>query len=81
LREIVACFPVYRTCIDAAGQPAEADRRDLDWALAQARRNEPDLDPSVFDFLSKLLSGDLVAKPQRLQPQRRPALRHEAAAI
>ena len=31
------------------------DRRDLDWAVAQARRNETDVDPSVFDFLHRLL--------------------------
>jgi (1->4)-alpha-D-glucan 1-alpha-D-glucosylmutase len=64
LREIVASFPVYRTYVDAAASPTDADRRDLDWAIAQARRNEPDLDPSVFDFLAKLLSTDLVAQPR-----------------
>ena len=32
-----------------------ADRRDLDWAIARARRNETDIDPSVFDFLQALL--------------------------
>jgi (1->4)-alpha-D-glucan 1-alpha-D-glucosylmutase len=63
LREIVAAFPVYRTYVDADAAPTEADRRDLDWAVAQARRNEPDLDPSVFDFLHRLLSTDLVAQP------------------
>jgi (1->4)-alpha-D-glucan 1-alpha-D-glucosylmutase len=64
LQEIVACFPVYRTYIDTEGNPAQTDRRDLDWALAQARRNQTDLDPSVFDFLYQLLSGDLVARPR-----------------
>ncbi len=64
LKEIVACFPVYRTYIDGAGPPDEADRRDLDWAVAQARRNQTDVDPSVFDFLAALLSTDLVAKPR-----------------
>ena len=38
--EIVACFPVYRTYVDGDGAPTDADRRDLDWAVAQARRNE-----------------------------------------
>jgi (1->4)-alpha-D-glucan 1-alpha-D-glucosylmutase len=64
LREVIACFPVYRTYIDAADAPTDADRRDLDWALAQARRHETSVDPSVFDFVSKLLSGDLVAEPR-----------------
>jgi (1->4)-alpha-D-glucan 1-alpha-D-glucosylmutase len=35
LKEIVACFPVYRTYVDGAGAPTEADRRDIDW---QSRR-------------------------------------------
>ncbi|MCO6415048.1 malto-oligosyltrehalose synthase [Siccirubricoccus sp. KC 17139] len=64
LRAIVAAFPVYRTYVDASGTPGEADRRDLDWAVAWARRFEPDLDPSVFDFLQRLLSTDLVAAPR-----------------
>jgi (1->4)-alpha-D-glucan 1-alpha-D-glucosylmutase len=64
LREVVACFPVYRTYIDAENPPTEADRRDLDWAFAQARRRETAIDPSVFDFLQDLLSGDLVARPR-----------------
>ena len=64
LKEIVACFPVYRTYVDGAAEPTEADRRDIDWAVAHARRNEPDLDPSVFDFLHRLLTTDLVAQPR-----------------
>ena len=64
LKEIVACFPVYRTYVDGAAQPTEADRRDIDWAAAHARRNETDIDPSVFDFLNRFLTTDLVAQPR-----------------
>ena len=63
LREIIACFPVYRTYLNLAGDFTDADARDLAWALAQARRNRPDIDQSVFDFLDRLLSGSLVAQP------------------
>lgn len=63
LKEIVACFPVYRTYVDGS-EPRPEDRRDIDWAISQARRNERDLDPSVFDFLHKLMTGDLVAQPR-----------------
>jgi (1->4)-alpha-D-glucan 1-alpha-D-glucosylmutase len=63
LKEVVAGFPVYRTYLDGAGSPTEADRRDLDWAIAQARRMETAIDPSAFDFVQALLSGDLVAHP------------------
>jgi (1->4)-alpha-D-glucan 1-alpha-D-glucosylmutase len=64
LKEIVACFPVYRTYVDGAAEPTEADRRDTDWAVAVARRNETEIDPSVFDFLHRLLTTDLVAHPR-----------------
>ena len=64
LKQIIACFPVYRTYVDGDANPGDADRRDLDWAVTQARRNEPDVDPSVFDFLYRLLSTDLVAQPR-----------------
>ncbi len=64
LEEIVACFPVYRTYIDQAATPTEAERADIDGAVAAARRNRPDLDPSVFDFLHGLLTCDLVARPR-----------------
>ncbi len=64
LEEIIACFPSYRTYVDSEGRPTQADRRDLDWALAQARRIQTELDPSVFDFVYALLSGDLVAHPR-----------------
>ena len=64
IREIVACFPVYRTYLDWEDNPSEADLRDLTWAVKRARANETDLDPSVFDFLYKLLSGELVSHPR-----------------
>lgn len=63
LRQIIACFPVYRTYIDG-GVPADADRRDIDWAVAHARRVDAALDPSVFDFLHQLMTCDLVARPR-----------------
>jgi (1->4)-alpha-D-glucan 1-alpha-D-glucosylmutase len=64
LQEIVAAFPVYRTYVDGAASPTEADLRDLDWAVAQARKRDPDLDPSVFDFLRALLSTELIRAPR-----------------
>ena len=64
IKEVVACFPVYRTYVDGSAAPTDADRRDLDWAVGQARRYETDIDPSVFDFLHALASTDLVAGPR-----------------
>ncbi|MDP3418160.1 malto-oligosyltrehalose synthase [Falsiroseomonas sp.] len=60
----VAGFAVYRTYVDAEGPPTDADRQEIDAAIAAARRQEPDLDPSVFDFLHRLLTTDLVAQPR-----------------
>ena len=64
IRQVVACFPVYRTYVDTNDRPSDADRRDLDWAMSHARRTETDINSSVFDFVAKLLSGDLVAEPR-----------------
>jgi (1->4)-alpha-D-glucan 1-alpha-D-glucosylmutase len=62
--EVVAAFPVYRTYVDAVNPPDAVDRRSLDRALDAARRNGAVIEPSVFDFLNGLLSGDLVARPR-----------------
>lgn len=64
LAAVIACFPVYRSYPDEGGVASDADRRDIDWAVAQARRVEPTLDPGVFDFLHRVLTGDLVAQPR-----------------
>jgi (1->4)-alpha-D-glucan 1-alpha-D-glucosylmutase len=62
IREVLACFPVYRIYIDPEGTPSEEDRRYLDWAMKRARANETEIDSSVFDFVHKILSGDLVSQ-------------------
>ncbi len=64
IKQIVACFPVYRTYIKFDSDQDSDDWRDLDWALTQARRFDPNIDPSVFDFLRNLLSGRLTAAPK-----------------
>ncbi|MGE0812908.1 MAG: malto-oligosyltrehalose synthase [Vicinamibacterales bacterium] len=54
LREVVACFPVYRTYVTAAGAtPADAEAVDL--AVAEARRRNPAVESSIFDFLRAVL--------------------------
>src|SRR5215471_7300533 len=63
IKQMVSCFPVYRTYLDQSTAPTEGDRRDLDWAVGRARGYEPDIDPSVFDFLHALASTDLVERP------------------
>jgi (1->4)-alpha-D-glucan 1-alpha-D-glucosylmutase len=64
IKELIACFPVYRTYIDGDGALDEADRRYLGWALAQARRNETEIDASAYAFLEQVLTGDLLQQPR-----------------
>jgi len=62
LRQIVACFPVYRSYIGDDGQAAgEADRAHVVEAVTAAKRRSPTTDPSIFDFIGDLLcrSGEL----------------------
>ena len=63
IRQVVANFPVYRTYLDFAGPPAEADRRDIAWAMTRARRSDPDVHPSAFDFLRNTLMAETEKPP------------------
>jgi (1->4)-alpha-D-glucan 1-alpha-D-glucosylmutase len=63
LKEIIGCFPVYRTYVNEM-ETAEMDRRYVRWAISQARKKEPRLDASAFEFLEKLLTCDLVRASQ-----------------
>ena len=66
LTEVVACFPVYRTYISAAGVSPE-DRRYVEWAVAQAKKRSPAADVTIFDFINDvLLLKNTPAFPQSL---------------
>lgn len=54
LQETVACFPVYRTYVNAQGA-TESDQQTIDVALSRARRRNPAMEPSIFDFLRSVL--------------------------
>jgi (1->4)-alpha-D-glucan 1-alpha-D-glucosylmutase len=56
LREVIACFPVYRTYITGMDERVgEQDRSRIEVAVARARRRNPATDPSVFDFVRDTL--------------------------
>jgi (1->4)-alpha-D-glucan 1-alpha-D-glucosylmutase len=55
LREVIACFPVYRTYISTEGVVDRHDRAAIDAAMARARRLNPAVEPSIFDFLHDIL--------------------------
>jgi (1->4)-alpha-D-glucan 1-alpha-D-glucosylmutase len=55
IRETIACFPVYRTYIDEEGEYTARDRRFIQDAIRNAKRRNPDIDASAFDFLRDML--------------------------
>jgi (1->4)-alpha-D-glucan 1-alpha-D-glucosylmutase len=59
LREVVACFPVYRTYVTDRGVSPD-DRRDIDWAVKQAQRSYIGTDPEILDFVRAALTLDLA---------------------
>ncbi len=63
VKQVVANFPVYRTYVDLTGSPSDADRRDVAWAVARARRFDPDVHRSAFDFLLDVLSAETARSP------------------
>ncbi len=63
IRQVVANFPVYRTYLDFMGMPADADRRDIAWAMTRARRSDPDVHASAFDFLQNTLMAETDQPP------------------
>ncbi len=57
LRELIACFPVYRTYVDAdRGRVSEEDIRYIDAAVERAKAHRPDLAGDLFDFIRSVLA-------------------------
>ncbi|MEO8026541.1 MAG: malto-oligosyltrehalose synthase [Bryobacteraceae bacterium] len=54
LREIVACFPVYRSYVGPGGW-SDLDQRNIDLAVSEALRRNPALEPSIFHFIRQML--------------------------
>ncbi|HEV3021352.1 MAG TPA: malto-oligosyltrehalose synthase, partial [Pirellulales bacterium] len=71
LREVIACFPVYRTYVRPGSDPVgDQDRRRITSALRLARRRNPELNASLFNFLGSVL---LLEHPEQTDG----AARHE----
>ncbi len=62
LREILACFPVYRTYI-GENKVSDRDRQVVARAAAQAKRRNPAIDAAIFDFIRDVL---LLERPPEL---------------
>lgn len=54
IREVLACFPVYRVYPGPDGI-SDRDRRFVNLAVNRARRRNPASDPGVFEFLRSVL--------------------------
>jgi (1->4)-alpha-D-glucan 1-alpha-D-glucosylmutase len=73
LAEVIACFPVYRSYVTSAGELTDDDRRYIRSAISRAKRRNPALSESAFDFLGSVLllehpeGLDEAARAQRLQ--------------
>jgi (1->4)-alpha-D-glucan 1-alpha-D-glucosylmutase len=71
LVEVVACFPVYRTYVSTDGWTMR-DRQIIDLAILHARRRNPALEASVFEFLREVLlpraANEPVAQGEELHP-------------
>lgn len=55
IREIIACFPVYRTYIDERGNVSERDRATIQHAISRAKRRNQSMPASIFDFIRDIL--------------------------
>ena len=55
VREVIACFPVYRSYLTPDTPPSEQDQRVILRALDLARRRNPAMERTVFDFVREVL--------------------------
>ncbi len=72
LIEFVACLPVYRTYVTTTGWTAD-DARTIDIAIGRARRRNPAMESSIFDFLRAVVlpvaPGDAAAAGDAFAPR------------
>ncbi len=54
IKEVIAFFPVYRTYIQSSGV-SERDRKYIEQAVSKAKRKNPAMSASIFDFLKDVL--------------------------
>ncbi|WZO96649.1 malto-oligosyltrehalose synthase [Isosphaeraceae bacterium EP7] len=71
LREVISAFGIYRTYIRPGEPISPTDRASMELAFSHARRREPSIDPSVFDFLESVLLLDPPADCSDAELRRR----------
>jgi (1->4)-alpha-D-glucan 1-alpha-D-glucosylmutase len=55
VRETIACFPVYRTYLAPDQAVSEEDRQIVERAISAAKRRNPAMDESIFNYLQDVL--------------------------
>ena len=72
LREIIACFPVYRTYVNAREPVSDRDRDYIERATFEAKRRNPRQPAFVFDFVRDLLvkGADYIGDAEREEQMR-----------
>jgi (1->4)-alpha-D-glucan 1-alpha-D-glucosylmutase len=58
LGTIMAIFPVYRAYLQPGESATVRDRKMIERAVANARKRNPTIDPSVFDFVRSILLNE-----------------------
>jgi (1->4)-alpha-D-glucan 1-alpha-D-glucosylmutase len=70
IKEVIACFPVYRTYITDSGPLSDHDRRYIARAIRAAKRMSPGLTGLVFDFVERILLHEAGTPEEREERQR-----------
>ena len=72
LREVIACFPVYRTYVNADDPVSDRDRGYIERAVRDARQRNPRRPAVVFDFVRDLLlkKADFIPERERDEQMR-----------
>ncbi len=79
LQEVVACLAVYRTYVPPRGwEASEEDHRRIGLAVRLAKRRNPSMSRSLFDFIASVV---LLQFPTTLSQEDREAWRHFALKL
>ncbi|HJY20652.1 MAG TPA: malto-oligosyltrehalose synthase, partial [Chthoniobacterales bacterium] len=73
VRETIACFPVYRTYVEADQPVSDEDEQIVERAIAAAKRRNPAMEESIFNFLRDVL---LFRSPQNFDAAGRATYTH-----
>jgi (1->4)-alpha-D-glucan 1-alpha-D-glucosylmutase len=65
MREIIACFPVYRTYVNEREPTSERDTLYIERATSEAKRRNPNRPAAVYDFIRDLLLRRVDYLPAR----------------